>query len=127
MTDAGATALNTSNNVWLATVRADGRPHLTPIWFVFLDDRFWLCCNAGSVKNTNVHANPQVALSLEDGNRPVVAEGTVVVHERTYPQPVVDAFMAKFGWDLTRTDHPDGDYGALFEVTVDRWLMGGPS
>jgi len=126
MADGDGSALDRANNVWLATVRADGRPHLTPIWFVFLDDRFWLCCNAGSVKNTNVHANPKVALSLEDGNHPVVVEGTVVVHERSYPSHVADAFMSKFGWDINRADHADGDYGALFEVTVDRWLMGEP-
>ena len=123
---ADGSALDRANNVWLATVRADGRPHLTPIWFVYLDDRFWLCCNANSIKSSNVHVNPKVALSLEDANHPVVAEGTVVVHEREYPESVAHAFMAKFGWDITRTDDPEGDYGALFEVTVDRWLMGAP-
>ena len=27
--------LETEAIIWLATVRSDGRPHLTPIWFVW--------------------------------------------------------------------------------------------
>jgi hypothetical protein len=118
--------LRDEKNVWLCTVRDDGTPHLTPIWFVFRDDTFWLCTGAAAVKTRNVLANCAVALALEDGNRPVVVEGEVTVHDRPYPRDVVDAFLTKFGWDIARTDDPDGPYDALLEVPVRRWLFGGP-
>ncbi len=38
--------VHTDKNIWLATVRPDGRPHLTPIWFVFHDAKFWVCTGA---------------------------------------------------------------------------------
>ena len=91
-----------------------------------LDDRFWFCTNADAVKAANLRSNPKAAVSLEDGNDPVVVEGTAQVHAPDYPARVVEAFMAKFGWDITRTDDPDGDFGALIELVVDRWLMGAP-
>lgn len=115
-------------NVWVCTVRADGRPHLTPIWFVFYDGRFWIGTGAEGVKTRNVRSNPKVSLSLEDGNAPTVAEGTVVVHEEPpFPPGVAAAFMAKFGWDITRGEDEDVGRIVLWEVSVDRWLMGGPA
>ncbi len=119
--------IDDDRNVWLATVRPNGRPHLTPIWYCFHNGRFWMCTSADAVKTRNVLANPSVSLSLEDGNRPVVAEGTVTVHRRPYPQAVVAAFMAKYDWDISRRDDPDGPFDALLEVEVHRWLMGDPN
>jgi hypothetical protein len=77
-----------------------------------------------SVKTRNVQLNPNVSVSLEDGTRPLVAEGTVTVHQRPYPQLVIDAFIHKYDWDISRRDDPDGTFDALLEVAVHRWLMG---
>jgi F420H(2)-dependent biliverdin reductase len=119
--------LTEEKNIWLCTVREDGRPHLTPIWFVFHADRFWIGTGADGVKTRNVRRNPKVSLSLENGNDPVVAEGTVVVHESPFPADVIDAFIAKFGWDIGRGEDEDVGTIVLWEITVDRWLMGGPA
>lgn len=116
--------LRSERNVWLATVRKNGTPHLTPIWFVWLDGAFWLCTGSGSVKARNARTNPQVSVSLEDGDEPLVAEGSVTIHARPYPDPVVRVFASKFGWDITRPD-ADGPFDALLQVRVDRWLMKG--
>ena len=35
---------------WLSTVRPDGRPHVTPLIAVWLQDAFYFCTGAGSVK-----------------------------------------------------------------------------
>ncbi len=121
------TRVDSEKNVWLATVRPDGRPHLTPIWFAFVDGRFWICTGADTVKATNIRVNERVSVSLEDGTAPVVAEGTATIHERPYPPAVVDAFAKKFEWDISRTDDPDGPFDALLEITVSRWLMGNAS
>jgi F420H(2)-dependent biliverdin reductase len=118
--------LGDDKNVWLATVRADGRPHVAPIWFVFVDGRFWLCTGESSVKVRNIRVNPKVSVCLEDGNAPVVAEGSAVVHAQPFPAAVVAAFGAKFVWDITRAEDDDLGALALIEIAVDRWLMGGP-
>jgi hypothetical protein len=123
---AGVSRLTTEKNVWVCTVRADGSPHLTPAWFVYEAETFWICLNGTSVKNRNASHHPTVSLSLEDGNTPVVAEGSVKVHERPYPDWVVSAFFDKFGWNITRDDADDGAYDVLWELPVQRWLMGTP-
>jgi F420H(2)-dependent biliverdin reductase len=117
--------IDDGTTIWMATVRPDGRPHLTPIWYVWHDGKVWVCTGMSFVKTRNVLLEPRVALSLEDGADPVVAEGTVVVHGRPYPRAVARAFRSRFDWDIDRPD-ADGEYDALWEITIDRWLMGSP-
>ena len=120
--DERAERLRTEANIWFATVRPDGRPHVSPIWFVWVDERVWICPVDGAVKTRNVRANPRVCVALESGSEPVVAEGTATV------RPVADAttavqaaFVDKYDWDITT----DGDYGSVIEVAITRWLYGG--
>ncbi|MBB0230050.1 pyridoxamine 5'-phosphate oxidase family protein, partial [Streptomyces calidiresistens] len=111
-------------NVWLCCVRADGSPHVTPVWFVFLRERWWIGVHAGSVKARLVTRSPRVSLALENGERPVVAEGGVRVHREDFPPDVVAAFTAKYDWD-PRVPHERGERTLLLEVGVRRWLMRG--
>lgn len=125
MTGIGPPRLQHEQICWLATVRPDGRAHLTPIWFVWLRDSFWICCNTGTVKARNMEANPAVAVSLESGSDPLVVEGTASLHARPYPADVIDAFQAKFDWDISgNVPDPDGDFGVLAEITPTKWVMG---
>lgn len=112
-------------NVWLCTLRADGSPHLTPVWFVYLGDMFWIGSGERTVKVRNVVRDPRVSLALEDGNAPVVAEGRVRVHRGVLRDDVLAAISAKYdGWDAGLEVDPFGPR-VLFEVTVDRWLLSG--
>ncbi|MBB0247428.1 pyridoxamine 5'-phosphate oxidase, partial [Streptomyces alkaliphilus] len=111
-------------NVRLCCVRADGSPHVTPVWFVFLRERWWIGVHAGSVKARLVARSPRVSPALEDGERPVVAEGGVRVHREGFPPDVVEAFTDKYGWD-PRDPHGTGERTLLLEVAVRRWLMRG--
>jgi F420H(2)-dependent biliverdin reductase len=119
--------LTSEKNVWLASVRPDGRAHLVPIWFVYVRDRFWIATGASSVKVGNLAANPAVSVSLEDGNDPLVAEGDARLHPPPFPDDVVNAFGDKFAWDITRGFDDDIGEIALCEITVARWVLGGPA
>lgn len=116
--------LRDERNIWLATVRPDGRPHVAPVWFVYVDDRIWIGTGLDSVRVRNLRSNPAASATLEDGDFPVVAEGTVIVHEHNRPPAVVDAFRAKFDWDITRESDDDLGALALLELRPHRWLYG---
>ncbi|MFI6243097.1 pyridoxamine 5'-phosphate oxidase family protein [Micromonospora sp. NPDC050795] len=112
-------------NIWLCTVRRDGSPHLTPVWFVYLSATFWLGCGSRSVKARNVLADPRVSLALESGTAPVVAEGAAHLHRSGFPGTVVEAFAGKYdGWAVGRQVGPDGER-VLLEIPVRRWLLAG--
>ncbi len=118
--------LRLDRNLWLATTRPDGRPHVVPIWFVYVDDRFWVATGATSVKVRNIANQSGVTAALEDGNAPVVAEGAARIHPRPYPDGVVVAFAQKYDWDITVAEDDDLGEIALCEIRVSRWLFGGP-
>ena len=114
-----AERLEREPNVWLATVRPDGRPHLVPIWFVVDDGRWYICTAPDSVKARNLHANPKIALALEDGSNPHIVEGEA---RAVKPNPaVVRKFKEKYDWDITE----DSYYTQVFEVAVRKRVMSG--
>jgi len=67
----------------LATVRADGRPHVAPVWYV-VDDDGSLVFNTGAstVKGRNLSRDPRASLCVDDDRPPfsfVVVEGVVEI------------------------------------------------
>ena len=69
----------------VATVRADGRPHLAPVWFDLDEDGTLLfTTGATSLKGKALRRDPRIALCVEDDTPPfafVVIEGTVTIDE----------------------------------------------
>jgi PPOX class probable F420-dependent enzyme len=92
--------LQTEQNLWLATVRPNGSPHLVPIWFVWVAGKIYVCTGADSVKVRNLRQNPQVSIALEDGAQPIVIEGRAQPIGGA-PQPVIEAFKKKYDWGIT--------------------------
>ncbi|RKN38590.1 PPOX class F420-dependent oxidoreductase [Streptomyces hoynatensis] len=54
----------------LATVRADGSPHVAPVWFVLDGDELLFTTGGGSVKGRNLRRDPRVQLSVDDERPP---------------------------------------------------------
>ena len=64
----------------LATVRADGRPHVAPVSFTFDGDDIVFTTPENSVKGRALRREPRVSLCVDDENPPysfVVLEGVV--------------------------------------------------
>lgn len=51
----------------LATVGADGQPHLTAMWYGVVDGEIWLETKAKSQKAVNLRRDPRITFLLEDG------------------------------------------------------------
>ncbi len=101
-------------------MRADGRPHLIPIWFVWHEGKVWICTPKDSQKVININKNPQVAVALEEGTHPVILEGTAVLREEaSMRDALAPVFERKYEWDF-RTDD-EADYH-LVEITPSKIL-----
>ncbi len=110
--------LGEERNLWVATARPDGRPHLTPVWFAFWDGRVYICISSNSVKARNLASNPGVAFSLEDGVKPLIGEGQAEVVETPWPEVVATIFQDKYAWDIL----DDADYDLLVAIRPRKWL-----
>ena len=66
----------------LATVRADGSPHVAPIWFILDGEDLVFMTGAETVKGRAMLRDPRVALSVDDERPPfafAIIEGTVSI------------------------------------------------
>jgi PPOX class probable F420-dependent enzyme len=68
----------------LAVVRADGRPHVAPVWFDLDGDRIVFTTWHRSVKGRALRRDGRACLCVDDERPPfafVIIEGTVTVHD----------------------------------------------
>jgi PPOX class probable F420-dependent enzyme len=66
----------------LATTRADGRPHVAPIWFVIDGDDLLFNTNSQTLKGKALLRDPRAALTVDLEEPPfafVTVEGTVTI------------------------------------------------
>jgi general stress protein 26 len=87
---------------WITTVRADGRPHLSPLVAVWLDDALHFSTGSAEQKALNLRANPHVVLTTGcnqwDRGLDVVVEGEAIqVTDGTTLKRLADAWRSK--WD----------------------------
>lgn len=75
-------AIEAAELFWITTVRADGRPHVTPLVAVWLDGALHFCTGAAEQKGVNLTANPHVVLTTGcnswDEGLDVMVEGDAV-------------------------------------------------
>ena len=69
----------------LVSIRADGRPHVAPVWYAREGGRVWVMTGSGTAKARNIANNPAVSLSIAAPGRPywyIVLEGeaTLTTH-----------------------------------------------
>ena len=114
---------------WLATVRADGRPHVTPVAAAWLDGILSFGTGSIAQKFKNLRENPHVVLTTGCNHLAtgldIVVEGDAApvtdpaVHERFYQQ---QAALWGEGWPIQLRegilwDEPSREPLLLFAVT----------
>jgi putative heme iron utilization protein len=84
-----------------ATVRPDGRPHLSPTDLVALDEAFYLGVDEATARYRNLKANPAVTVMLSDGSkRQAIMEGNAKFLDMNSmtARKVLEALKKKYGW-----------------------------
>jgi general stress protein 26 len=103
-TDWAATrrALETAELFWISTVRADGRPHVTPLVAVWLDDALHFATGPDEQKALNLRRNSHVILMTgcnrwDEGVDMVVEGDAVRVDDDKVLERLAEAWTSK--WD----------------------------
>jgi PPOX class probable F420-dependent enzyme len=108
--------LTASHDYWCATVCPDGRPHVMPVWGVWLDGLLWFSSSLASRKARNLVADPRCTVTTDDARNPVVVEGTA--ERLTAPEPIaafVAAVNAKYDAGMT-AEFQDPSVNGTFTV-----------
>ena len=106
---------------WLATTRPDGRPHVVPVWGVWLDETFYFSTGPTTVNARNLAANPAIAIHLESGEDAVILEGRAEpVSEPSLVGRINEVYVPKYD-----EDHPMQHFYALRTNVAFAWLCRG--
>jgi general stress protein 26 len=105
---------------WLTTVRADGRPHVTPLIGLFKNGAMHFCTGIREQKARNLEHSPLVTLTTGnntwDKGLDVVVEGAAVrITDRDELQRLADAYEAKYG-SVWHFDVVEGGFGSQSDV-----------
>jgi nitroimidazol reductase NimA-like FMN-containing flavoprotein (pyridoxamine 5'-phosphate oxidase superfamily) len=112
---------------WISTVRADGRPHVTPLVAVWLDDTICFTTGPTEQKAVNVRRHPHVILTTGcnhwDRGLDVVVEGDAVqITDDALLERLAQAWATKWDgrWHYEARDgafhHEDGSTALVFSI-----------
>ena len=110
---------------WITTVRADGRPHVTPLVAVWADGALHFHTGPGEQKAVNLRTNPYVVLTTGcnrwDAGLDVVVEGEAVrVTDEDTLKRLAEVWATKWDgrWQLTVRDGAFHDFGPSHVYSV---------
>jgi nitroimidazol reductase NimA-like FMN-containing flavoprotein (pyridoxamine 5'-phosphate oxidase superfamily) len=120
-------ALAEAEVAWLTTVRADGRPHVTPLLALFIDGVAYFTTGPDEQKARNLRAGARCALTtgcnrLHEGTDLVVEGDAVRLRDDAALRRLAEAYEAKYGseWHFEVRDgsfHHDGGEAHVFAVS----------
>jgi Pyridoxamine 5'-phosphate oxidase len=103
---------------WVATVTSTGRPHVTPIWGVWVDGAFWMEGGARTRRFSNLAANPATVVTVERGNDALILEGDADL-VRDLDEGLIDRLLAAYRKYLPSHGyeaHPDNWRDGIWRV-----------
>jgi PPOX class probable F420-dependent enzyme len=109
--------------VWLTTVRADGQPQSSPVWFVWDEDaeEFLIYSMPASQKVPNIRANPKVSLNFrgdEVGGDVATIEGEARI-DRDAPLPTgVADYIAKYAVMVKEMGSEPDRFAQAYSVAI---------
>jgi general stress protein 26 len=114
--------LGRESTIWVVTVRRDGRPHLTPVWYIWLEDRIYIAIGTDSQKFANLRVSQSVALALPDTESVIILEGEAHAADRLTSDNLGEYFFNKYEWDFRYDESADW---RLMEITPHKILTWG--
>jgi PPOX class probable F420-dependent enzyme len=99
---AGARAdrrLRTEQILWLTTVRADGQPQSSPVWFLWDGEALLVFSQPDAQKLRNLAGNPRVAVHLESegtADEGVTIDGTAAVDPDAPSSNRIEEYRVKY-------------------------------
>lgn len=93
---------------WLATVRPDGRPHVTPLFAVWLDGALYFCTGAEERKAKNLARSSPCVMTTgcnTIAGLDVVVEGVARrVRDAGALERIAASYASKYGWRFSARD-----------------------
>ncbi len=120
LSDSMRGVLNGRYYATLATLNDDGSIHMTPVWYLFEDDRLFIQSSSMSRKVKNVTSRPRVSLMIDvrklGSDKWVSASGAAEIIEGEKSKQINATILHRY---LTKAGLQDPRVGPVFEAADD--------
>ncbi len=117
--------MENARSYWVGTTRPDGRPHVMPVWGVWIDDVFYFGTAPDAVKARNLASNPAAVVHLESGDDVVIVEGRaqkMVEMDAELYERVAAAYAPKYDGFAPNSPSVNEPLYAVHPQVVFAWL-----
>ena len=89
--------LTAAHTYWFSTTRPDGRPHLMPIWGIWIEESLAFSTAGSSRKARNLARSPACAVALLAGEESIIVEGVATsVTAKTARTRILQTYREKY-------------------------------
>jgi PPOX class probable F420-dependent enzyme len=106
---------------WLTTVRRDGQPQSSPVWFLWRGGEVIVYSRPTTQKVRNVQAHPRVAVHLRDideGSDIVSLEGEALIDDAYPSAAAIPAYVKKYRSMIADLGMDPGSFAAAYSVPI---------
>jgi hypothetical protein len=98
--------LNECRNYLISTTRPDGRPHVMPVWGVWVHDQVVFSTAITSVKSKNLLRDPNVVITLDHDDETLIVEGEARLAKFAEIPDFVRAYKDKYEYSYDEKMEP---------------------
>jgi PPOX class probable F420-dependent enzyme len=116
-----AERLKSEQIIWITTVRADGTPQPTPVWFVWDNGTFLIYSQPNTQKLRNIAQNARVTLHFNTdmhGDEVIVITGEGLIDHGAFPADQTPAYLEKYADGIKSIDMTPASYAQSFSVAI---------
>ena len=106
---------------WLTTVRRDGQPQSSPVWFLWREGEIVVYSKPTTQKVRNVQANPKVAVHLrdvDDGSDIVSIEGAAEIDDAYPAAAAIPDYLKKYRAMIADINMDPGSFAKSYSAPI---------
>ena len=107
--------------IWLTTVRADGTPQPSLVWFLWENDTFLIYSQPGKQKLRNIAANPKVSLNFDGNGRGgdmIIFTGEAQALTDAPPADAHPEYLAKYRDQIVRIGYQPEQFAQNYSAAL---------
>ncbi len=116
-----ASRLASEHIIWLTTVRPNGQPQTSPVWFLWENEKFLVYSLPDTARVGNITTNPRVSLNLDgngQGGAIVTIEGAARIDDAAPAADKVPAYVTKYDSFMERNGWTPEVFAARYSVAI---------
>ena len=107
--------------IWLTTVRADGTPQPSPVWFLWIDQTVLIYSQPNKQKLRNIAQNSKVALNFnsdQGGGAIAIITGEAQIDPQTPPADQISAYLEKYRAAIANIGSTPEGFAQSYSVAI---------